>query len=75
MHSPLVCPACGRTGQQSGEWARTGVAAGELMTGLDPQNCPGCWDMMTKNGIAPGTFTAEASGNQRWESFPRPATA
>ena len=74
MHSPLVCPVCGRTGQESGEWVRPGVAAGELMTGLDPQNCSGCWDTMTKNGIAPGTFTADDSGNQRWESFPRPAT-
>jgi len=75
MRSPLVCPVCGKTGRQSGDWVRPGVAAGELMTGLDPQNCPGCWNTMTRNGIAPGTFTADGNGNQRWESFPRPATA
>jgi hypothetical protein len=50
-----------------------GVAVGELLTGLDPRSCPGCWDAMRKNGIAPGTFIMEASGNQRFESFARPA--
>lgn len=75
MHSPLVCPVCGRAGQRSGEWVRPDIAAGELVAGLDPQNCHGCWDTMTKNGIAPGTFTAHGSGTQKWESFPRPATA
>ncbi len=72
---PLVCPVCGRTGQQSGEWVRLGVAAGELMAGLDPQHCHGCWDVMSQNGIAPGTFTPDVSGSQRWEPFLRPTAA
>ena len=44
------------------------------MVGLDPQNCPGCWDTMAQNGIAPGTFITDDTGNQRFESFSRPAT-
>jgi hypothetical protein len=75
MRSLLVCPVCGRTGHQSGEWVRPGVAAGELMTGLDPQNCSGCWDTMAQNGIAPSTFITDGTSNQRLESFPRPETA
>lgn len=73
MHSPLVCPMCGRAGQQSGEWVRPNVAAGELLAGLDPQSCPGCWDTMTQNGIAPGTFTTDARGGHSFASLPRPA--
>jgi len=75
MYSPLVSPVCGKTGQQSGDWVRLGVAAGELLTALDPQNCPGCWDTMTTNGLAAGTFTADGNGDQKWESFLRPETA
>lgn len=75
MRSQLVCPVCGRTGQQPGEWVRPGVAAGELMAGLDPQNCLGCWDTMAQSGIAPGTFITDSASNQRFEPFPRPATA
>jgi len=72
MHSPLACPKCGRIGQQSGEWVLPSVAAGELVAGLDPRSCPGCWDTMTQNGIAPGTFTTDASSSQKFEAFPRP---
>jgi hypothetical protein len=75
MHNPLICPACGRTGQQSGQWVRPGVAAGDLVAGLDPQNCSGCWDTMTHAGIAPGIFTTDDNGNQKFEPIRRPVTA
>lgn len=74
MRSPLVCTTCGRTGQRSAEWVRPGVASGEIIAGLDPQNCSGCWDTMAQNGIAPGTFTTDGSDNRGFESFPRPTT-
>ena len=73
MRSSLVCPVCDRIGQQSGEWMLPSVAAGELLAGLDPQNCHGCWDTMAQNGIAPGTFVADGTSAQRFVAFPRPA--
>jgi hypothetical protein len=55
-------------------WPNRGVPPeGELLTGLDPGRCSGCWDTITQNGIAPGSFTTDASGKQRFESFLRPA--
>ena len=36
-------------------------------------NCPGCWDMMAQNGIAPGIFTADSNGGHKFTSIPRPA--
>lgn len=75
MQSPLVCPMCSKTGEQSGAWVQPNVAAGELMAGLDPENCVGCWDTMSKNGIAPGTLTKDENGNRKWEPILRPEAA
>jgi len=72
MSSPMMCPECGKTGKQSGEWVRPGIAAGELIAGLDPETCVGCWDTMSQNGIVPGTFTTDRNGNQKFEPIPRP---
>jgi hypothetical protein len=74
MQNHLVCPLCGKTGERSGNWVRPGVAAGDLTTGLDFENCPGCWDMMVQNGIAPGIFTADGNGGHKFTPIPRPAT-
>ena len=49
MPIQLACQVCGRTAERSGNWVRPGVAAGELITGLDPQNCHGCWDTMKQH--------------------------
>ncbi len=65
---------CGKAGERSGDWVRPGVAAGDLMMGLDPENCSGCWDAMTKEGIAPGIFTANANGGHKFTPIPRPGT-
>ena len=72
MQIPLTCPNCGKTGQQSGDWTRPGIASGELIGGLNPEGCIGCWDIMSKNGIAPGVLTAAGKGGQRFKLIPRP---
>jgi hypothetical protein len=53
---------------------RPGVATGDLMTGLDFENCPGCWDTMTQNGIAPGIFTTDTNGGNEFTPIPCPVT-
>ena len=71
MENQLVCPECGKTGERTGGWVRPGMAAGDLMTGLDPEECVGCWDVMAKHGIAPGILTTGADGDQKWVPIPR----
>jgi hypothetical protein len=79
MQNPLVCPTCGKTGERSGDWVRPGVAAGDLMSGLDPENCLGCWDAMAQRGISPGIFATDTNGGQKFEpifrSVPEQAAA
>lgn len=48
----LTCPVCGKTGTETGAWDKPGVAAGTIMTGLDPENCKGCVDTLNRNGYA-----------------------
>jgi hypothetical protein len=68
-----ICPECGRTAEVSGDWVKAGFT-GLLVTGLDFQNCPGCWDTMSQNGAAPGIFTPDGSGGYAFTPVPRPAT-
>jgi len=46
------CPVCKRSGKKEGQWS-TSMASGELMIGLDPANCVGCYDTMITRGVAP----------------------
>ena len=54
VENHLVCPLCGKAGEVHGNWVRPSVASGDLITGLDVENCAGCWDTMARSGIAPG---------------------
>jgi hypothetical protein len=71
MQAPLTCPTCGKTGERSGDWVRPGVATGDMMTGLDPENCVECWDTMASWGISPGILTSDGHGGQGFEPIPR----
>lgn len=73
MHDQLDCSVCNRTGKPTGDFVIVGSLRVDLVTGLDPKNCYGCWDTMERNGIAQGTHTTDDSGNPLWEAFPRPA--
>ena len=48
----FICPTCGRTGTDTGDWVTPGIAAGKMMTGLDPEHCEGCREVLNKNGYA-----------------------
>jgi hypothetical protein len=68
MQLPLACPECGRTetDQPVGVAVTSGVTV-LLIGGLDPHNCPGCWD----------TISTSECGLPRvnGEPIPRPTTA
>lgn len=66
MSDNLTCRTCGKTGEQTGAFVQPG-ATGTLTTGLDPENCVGCWDLMATNGMAPGIITAD----KQWVPIPR----
>ena len=63
----VTCPVCGKTGTDAGTWNKPGVAAGTIMTGLDPKNCEGCRKTLNKHGYAvvvigpDGTVQTESS--------------
>jgi hypothetical protein len=61
----LKCPECGKTGERSA--MRAAPPRVELVTGLDIEECPGCWDTMYQFGAAPGTYTFGENGV--FESF------
>jgi hypothetical protein len=47
-----TCPVCGRTVKVDGQWVSY-PASGTLMTGLDPEDCVGCFDTYRAYGGAP----------------------
>lgn len=63
-----TCPECGKTAKESGTWSKLGFS-GPLITGLDVENCPGCWDTMQRNGAAAGVLNA---GDGSFTPVPRP---
>jgi hypothetical protein len=80
-----TCPVCGRTGEITGSVVVPMTASGNLMTGLDPENCVGCHDTMTTHGRAPRRYAADgrwrhtttvetiSEATKRWE-VPPPRT-
>ncbi len=60
----LRCNVCGKQGNRSHNWEHIGVASGTLMTGLDPDNCQGCFEVMSSNGMAIVDLTALANNRQ-----------
>ena len=68
----LTCPTCGKVGTVTHGWQRPGVASGTLMTGLDPQHCEGCWDILSSHGYAPTIFDTMPDGPMRQRSVDRP---
>jgi hypothetical protein len=65
-----TCPECGRTAEKAGDWVKPGFT-GFLITGLDFENCPGCWDTMARNGAATGILSPDGT----WNTVPRPEPA
>jgi hypothetical protein len=65
-----TCQTCGLTAEISGAWVK-GNFSGETISGLNPQNCSGCWDLMQQNGAVSWARTAD--GNL--VSAPRPTAA
>jgi hypothetical protein len=50
----LTCPICAKAGHlQENGWEVMGRAPGFFMSGLDPRNCVGCWDLLTLNHLTP----------------------
>ncbi len=53
MRKPLACPKCGKTeGPQPDGVAFTSGAIIPIIGGLDPHNCPGCWDTIRASPFA-----------------------
>jgi hypothetical protein len=44
-----TCRMCGLKGEISGTWIK-GNFSGDIISGLNPENCSGCWDLMQQNG-------------------------
>ena len=47
----LKCSVCGNIGEETGSIVWPGVAEGGIITGLDPDNCEGCKQLFTSNGL------------------------
>lgn len=71
MYDQIECPTCNKVGVPSGDYVMVGSARVDLIQGLDPKNCHGCWDAMQQSGIAPGTYVKDGSVRE-WQPFPRP---
>jgi hypothetical protein len=55
-----TCPVCGRVGEITGQFAAP-AGSGDIMTGLDPENCVGCFDTMKTYGRTARNFKADGS--------------